>query len=232
MLQGPERSSWTIWTQALDVWMCLVQIHLVQSLDWNFKLYKAYNKAMFNWPQAGSCKGNKWMESEAKRQECRTSQCSQCQTKSRATEEGSWAEATRGKKLSNLKVWRIFWVTPFSVVYLQAEAKLRKEKEQKEKEETKYQISSLLLLLAPFRAFGDSSVLFVLPFGLLGNQIVHLIESGWRCLASGSCQKASCLYGRGRRFDDLIASGLRESFLLDTDGFVAKFDALHPRWIA
>lgn len=27
---------------------------------------------------------------------------------------------------------------------------------------------------------------------------------------------------------DLIASGLRESFLLDTDGFVAKFDG-HPR---
>lgn len=98
--------------------------------------------------QARSCKGNKRMESEAKRQECRTSR-SQCQTKSRATEEGSWAEATRGKKL---KVWRIFWVTPFSVVYLQAEAKLRKEKEQKEKEETKYQISqisSLLLLLGP-----------------------------------------------------------------------------------
>ena len=51
------------------------------------------------------------------------------------------------------------------MVYLQAEAKLRKEKEQKEKEETKYQISSLLLLLGPFRAFGDNIVLFVLPFG-------------------------------------------------------------------
>ena len=64
------------------------------------------------------------------------------------------------------------------MVYLQAEAKLRKEKEQKEKEETKYQISSLLLLLGPFRAFGDSIVLLVLPFGLLGNQIVHPSNRG------------------------------------------------------
>lgn len=77
------------------------------------------------------------------------------------------------------------------MVYLQAEAKLRKEKEQKEKEETKYQISSLLLLLGPFRAFGDNIVLFVLPFGLLGNQIVHPSNRGDAWLQEAAKRRAA-----------------------------------------
>lgn len=96
---------------------------------------------------------------------------------------------------------------------------MRKEKEQKEKEETKYQISSLLLLLGPFRAFGDI-VLFVLPFGLLGHQIVKML--GFRKLPKGELP----LWPRTEiwRFDCFRFKG--ELFI----GYrwLAKFDG-HPR---